>query len=128
MVFDHEKLDVYKLSLDFAEWAYIIVKDLKGADRFAKEQLIRASQSITLNIAEGNGRRPSPDRARFFQIAYGSALECAAILDVLNRYKLLQNEQCQEGKVMLKRVVSMLIALINRMSYVNEDENEYLIT
>jgi hypothetical protein len=49
----------------------------------AKDQLDRASTSIVLNLAEGNGKRSHPDRCRYFDIARGSALECAACLDVL---------------------------------------------
>ncbi len=47
------------------------------------DQLDRASTSIPLNIAEGNGKFTGADRCRFFDIARGSALECAASLDVL---------------------------------------------
>ena len=49
----------------------------------AYDPLDRASTSIALNIAEGNGKYTAPDRCRFFDIARGSALECAACLDVL---------------------------------------------
>ncbi len=48
-----------------------------------RDQLDRASTSIVLNLAEGNGKFTPPDRCRFFDIARGSALECAAALDVL---------------------------------------------
>jgi four helix bundle protein len=40
------------------------------------EQLDRASLSVLLNTAEGNGQR-----AKFFEDARGSAFECAACLD-----------------------------------------------
>ena len=56
-------------------------------------RLLRASQSIPLNIAEGNGRRGSQDRRRFFDIARASALECAAIQDVLIIGKALSKKQ-----------------------------------
>lgn len=39
--------------------------------------------SIRINIAEGNGKTVEADRRRYFEIARGSALECAAIQDVL---------------------------------------------
>ena len=82
-VFDHEKLDIYRVSLDFAAWSYRLCKMLKGSDRHARDQILRASQSIPQNVAEGNGKRSGPDRRRFFEIARGSALECASILDIL---------------------------------------------
>ncbi len=45
-----------------------------------RNQLSRASSSITLNIAEGWGRRTFADQRNFFTIAYGSAKEVQAIL------------------------------------------------
>jgi four helix bundle protein len=124
-MFDHEKLDVYRTSLEFVTWAFQLSKDLKGMDRAARDQLLRASQSITLNIAEGNGRRPSPDRKRFLQIAYGSAVECAAIIDVLQSCKTINEEQGLPGKALLKRIVSMLIKMIGTYDSVYEEEGKY---
>lgn len=62
-MFDHEKLDVYRVAIKFVTWSYQLCKRLKGADRHARDQLLRASHSIPLNIAEGNGKLPSPDPA-----------------------------------------------------------------
>ena len=83
MELDHEKLDVYGVALDCAAWAYTVCRALKGLDRPMRDQLVRASQSIALNIAEGCGKIPPADRGRFLQIASGSARECGAILDIL---------------------------------------------
>jgi four helix bundle protein len=87
MQLDHEKLDVYRVSLDFAAWSYERCRTLKGADRHARDQLLRASQSIAPNIAEGCGKVSGADRGRFLQIASGSARECGAILDILGRVR-----------------------------------------
>jgi len=51
----HEKLDVYRLSLRYVAWVYERANDLVGVHRPARDQWLRASQSIPLNIAEGNG-------------------------------------------------------------------------
>jgi len=77
--FGHEKLDVYQLSLKYVSVAYELSKKLKAHNRHARDQLLRASQSIPLNIAEGNGKTSNGDRRRYFEIARGSALECSAI-------------------------------------------------
>ena len=47
-----------------------------------KDQLLRASSSIALNLAEGSGRFGIKDQKRFFHIAFGSLRECQAILDL----------------------------------------------
>jgi len=54
MGFGHEQLDAYRLSVDYVAWPYTLAKALRGADRHARNQLLHASQSIPLNIAEGN--------------------------------------------------------------------------
>ena len=108
IMLDHERLDVYRVSLEFASWAYILCKSLKGMDRHARDQLLRASQSIVLNIAEGCGKRPSPDRQRFFMIAAGSARECSAVLDILLRCNVISQESGTKGKRLLVRIVAML--------------------
>ena len=81
--FDHDRLDVYRLSIEYVAAAFASSRSLEGLHRHARDQWLRAAQSIPLNIAEGNGKRSLKDRARFLDIARGSALECAAIQDVL---------------------------------------------
>jgi four helix bundle protein len=82
MSFLHEKLTVYKRALEFAGWSQDLIDALEKRTS-ARDQLARAGDSIALNIAEGNGKFSHKDRARFFQIAHGSPLECAACLDLL---------------------------------------------
>ena len=108
MTFDHEKLDVYRLSIEFAAWAFKLAKKLSGPNRHARDQLLRASQSIPHNIAEGNGKRSIKDRKRFFEIARGSVMECASILDILSVCEAISEGDTDIGKKLLHRVASML--------------------
>ncbi len=65
-------------TLDLAEKFYHLSEetDIKGNLR---DQLLRASSSIALNLAEGNGKNSVKDKKRFFQTAYGSLRECQTI-------------------------------------------------
>ena len=47
-----------------------------------KNQLNRASLSISLNLAEGYGRFKKDDKNRFYHIAFGSVRECQGLLTV----------------------------------------------
>ena len=125
MKFGHEQLDVYQLALQYVGWAYRLSQRLTGPDRHARDQLLRASQSIPLNIAEGNGKGTRADRRRFFDIARGSALECSAIQDVLIVCGVISASEGEESKAMLIRIVSMLTKLGRRESTVNEDQAGY---
>ncbi len=55
-IFDHERLDVYRLSIDYVAFSYRMAGTLGGMNRPARDQWLRAAQSIPLNIAEGNGK------------------------------------------------------------------------
>jgi four helix bundle protein len=79
-----------------------------------RDQLDRASVSIVLNIAEGAGRQGSADRARFFAIARGSAMECAAILDIAAARALAPPVITVSGRRLLVRIVQMLTRLCRR--------------
>jgi len=113
--FDHEKLEVYREAVGFIAW---LAPFLEGSVRLGdvKDQVDRASTSIPLNIAEGNGKYTPKDRCRYFDNAHGSALECAAALDVLVAKGKLAADQVRPGKERLQRIVRMLIGLIKRNS------------
>ena len=114
-LFDHEKLDVYQASLALIVWLEPILQKLPKSLSVI-DQLDRASTSIPLNIAEGNGKFTSADRCRFFDIARGSALESAAALDVLVAKGRASEQEVLPGKDRLWSIVSMLVGLIRANS------------
>jgi four helix bundle protein len=127
--FDHEKLNVYHEALSFVGNATELLE--RVPKRIAVcDQLDRASTAIPLNIAEGTGKFTPPDRCRYYDTARGSALECAACLDVLVVKKILDLEDIAEPKSKLISVVSMLVGLIKSIApdRVYEDPSRYLCT
>lgn len=132
--FDHEKLDVYRYELEFIEWVTPLLDEAaataKGRTREVCDQLDRASLSVLLNTAEGNGKRQRPVRAKFFDDARGSATECAACLDALVAKKIATPERIVGGKDLLLKMVSMLSGLVNRFDgsadVLHEDSPEYV--
>jgi len=123
--FDHEKLNVYQASLKFVTWATELISNVQ-VKAAVKDQLDRAS-SVPLNIAEGNGKFAIRDRCRYLDFARGSALECAACLDVLVAKQLTDTGAIAEGKQQLFEIVSMLMGLIKSLtSRIGEDPGVYL--
>jgi len=115
--FDHEKLDVYRVSIEFVSWTGDLLGGPLGKCSIsAVKQLDRASTSIPLNIAEGNGKRSMKDRCRYLDGSRGSALECAACLDVLVARKVLLPGQVAVGKELLIRIVSMISKLVDTLA------------
>ena len=114
-MFDHERLEVYQSSLRFIAWLELFLEKLPKS-LAVREQLDRASSSIPLNLAEGNGKFTKPDRCRFFDIARGSALECAAGLDVLVAKAKFTPEELRSGKERLRGIVFMTVGLIRANS------------
>ena len=113
-IFDHEELDVYDLELAFVAWVTDFFEDVAQSPapnrREALDQLDRANLSALLNPAEGNGKRRQ--RAKFFDDARGSALECGACLDASVAKRITTEDRIRPGKETLARVVAMLTRLV----------------
>jgi four helix bundle protein len=108
---DHEKLDVYKVSVEFTALALRIVKALPRGHASLADQLRRAATSVPLNIAEACGKPSMVERARFFTTARGSAMECAAILDICHILSADVTDEVRAGKRLLHRAIAMLTKL-----------------
>jgi four helix bundle protein len=115
-VFSHEKLTVYQKAINFVAWTQPLLESLPSKAS-VRDQLDRASTSIPLNIAEGNVKFSTADRARFLQIAVGSAVECAACLDVVVARALAGASDVAVGKEQLEMIVKMLMGLLDRLGY-----------
>src|SRR5687768_54137 len=111
MTLDHERLDVYRLALDFLVFAHQVIETLPRGRGHLADQLTRASTSIVLNLAEGAGKVSKADKRRYYLTARGSATESAALLDVCLRLRIIGEADHRAGKATVVRVVSMLIKL-----------------
>jgi len=64
-----------ELAVEFYELSQKLV-----LPKHLREQLDRAASSISMNLAEGNGKFSFKDKSRVYQIANGSLRECQVIL------------------------------------------------
>lgn len=113
--FAHERLDVYSCALELVVLASELAKRLPRTKGQLGDQLLRASESIPLRISEGVGAEPqSADQKRYFRAARGSAMECAAIMDVCRLRGVGNAKDIHQARQLLLRIVQMLSRLSKR--------------
>jgi four helix bundle protein len=105
-----QSLDVYQCAIRFlCASARLAPRIPRGYSELA-DQLRRAALSVPLNIAEGSGKTDR-DALRFYTIARGSALECAAVLDAMEALGFVESQELAEARELLERTVAMLSRL-----------------
>jgi len=112
--FDHEKLDVYQAAIELVALSDTSIERFPRGRAYLADQLQRAATSVALNIAEGAGEFSRNEKARFYRMAKRSATECAAIFDVCNKLKLVEESHFNTCHDLLIRIVSMLTQMARR--------------
>jgi four helix bundle protein len=109
-LFSHEDLDVYQAGLQLVVWLESMTTAFAcSADLLSK--LDKATTSIVLNIAEGNGRFTGTDQAKFFGIAYKSTVQSATLVDLATANGFADVSRVEEGRELLRRIAAMLTSL-----------------
>jgi four helix bundle protein len=76
-----------------ASQCYDLAQKIKARDRWLASQLMRASISAPLNIAEGHGRGTVKDFLRFLENARSSLNEVEYLLEFLERKQVIDTTQ-----------------------------------
>lgn len=109
----HEKLDVWRLSIDLAEFVWKFTSSLPKEERYVLvSQMRRSALSIPSNIAEGAARVSPAEKARFYTIARGSAAELETQFVISARLGFVSRGQFDFSK--LDRITAMLSAMIRK--------------
>lgn len=105
-----ESFDVYRVSLDACRACAPIATALTA---ILRDQLLRASSSVVLNIAEGFGSSSRGVKRRHYEIARGSAVECIAVLDLASALGVVDGSVAglATARALLTRVAMMLAKL-----------------
>ncbi|MCJ7821332.1 MAG: four helix bundle protein [Bacteroidales bacterium] len=117
--FRFEDLQIWKEGIDVSQSLFSIADsaDARKYFRFG-EQLRAAAMSITNNIAEGSGSLSDKDFAQFLNISRRSVYECANILYLYERTKIIDEETRDKllGKLVIlsKMLVSLRKILYNK--------------
>ena len=108
-VFSHDRLDVYRIAVEFAGWVNGATRHLPGGRAGLQDQITRASESIVLNIAEGAQQRTRAMANKHYRIAFASAAECAAAIDLMD---IRHIQGTSEGRSLFRRIGAMLHKLV----------------
>ena len=86
MPFKFEKLELWRLALEYVDLTYEIAGELPRSEEYnLKSQLVRAATSVALNIAEGSTGQTDAEQARFLGLAIRSLLETVACQHIISR-------------------------------------------
>jgi len=111
-IFSFEKLNVWQKARKLSVIVYKETKLFPEDERFGLiSQMRRCTVSISSNIAEGTGRQSAKDKARFTEIAYGSALELLNQVILSNDLGFLSDENYNIIRSDISEVTAMLDAL-----------------
>lgn len=114
--FDFERLTVYQKALEFIHKTFTIYKKLPKEFKYSVgNNLIRASISITNNLAEGSGKRFKKEKARYYCTSLDSARECASVFNILLREKFIEENLYKQIRIDTKEITNMLCGLINSL-------------
>jgi four helix bundle protein len=104
----HEKLLAYQHALQLLQQ----VQELRIVDARLRDQILRASKSVCLNIAEAVGRFSDADRKRVYAIARGECCEAAAAIDVARATAECDLDRGRAARETAGRLYALLTGLI----------------
>jgi four helix bundle protein len=116
MQYKFERLEVYQLGIQLLDKVYAVASLLPPSERFnLRDQLVRASTSIVLNIAEGSTGLTDAEQARFVGIAQRSLVEVVACLRIITRRKLVEDSLMAQVEVLADQVFIKIQAFRHRL-------------
>jgi len=100
-----------EVSLELVRSLRDVVRRLGSVDRDLASQIRRAASSVTLNLAEGNGRS-GRDRHYCFRVAKGSVLEVQAGLRLAVAWGYLDEVHLEPSLALTGDLLGMLTGLL----------------
>ena len=134
MPFKFEKLEVWRLALEYIDLIYEIAAMLPRSEEYnLKSQMIRAATSVALNIAEGSTGQTDAEQARFLGMALRSLLETVACQHLISRRGYLQDatplrQAYRRAETLAVKIPAMRRAIAPEQPWLREQEVVYQVT
>jgi four helix bundle protein len=114
--FPFEKLDVWKMAVDLAEYVLDLLEKLPQNKHIRLiGQIESAVVSVPQNIAEGKGRQYKKEFIQFLHIGQGSVYEVVTLNEIFRRRKLFLEEEAKEIRGRCEQIDRKLNGLINSL-------------
>ncbi len=117
MAFKFERLEVWRLALDYADPVYALSASFPEEEKFnLTSQIRRAVTSIGLNIAEGSTGQTNAEQVRFLGLALRSLLEVVACLHMARRRGYIQSATMEPAYRAAEELAAKIQAMRNTLS------------
>lgn len=114
---NYQELIVWQRAMDLVEEVYKASKGFPREEIYGlTSQIRKAAVSVPSNIAEGQGRRTTPDFLRHLSIAYGSLREVETQTLIADRLRYLGREKCQKIMSLAGEVGRLLNGLMSSLT------------
>ena len=114
--FPFEKLEIWQLAVDFADYILNLLQPLQGTKYFRLiGQMEAAVASIAQNISEGKGRQYKKEFIQFLYIAEGSLFEALTLTEIFKRRKIFKEKEAIIIKEKAEIIDRKLHGLINSL-------------
>lgn len=133
-MYKFEKLDVWKLSLEYLDLIYMLLEELPKDEVYnLKSQFRRAATSVALNIAEGSTGQTDAEQARFLGHATRSLIESVACLRIGERLGYFKDESLvrnidRKGELLAKKLQAMRNSIAPEKPWLREERARYTVS
>jgi four helix bundle protein len=115
-LFPFEKLDVWQMAVDLAEYVLELLEKLPQNKHIRLvSQMESAAVSVSQNIAEGKGRQYRKEFLQYLHIAQGSVYEVVTLNEIFRRRKLFSEEESNGVRTRCEKIDRKLNGLINSL-------------
>ena len=116
-----EDLKVWQKARELRGYIFVLAKDLPDEERYRlKDQLIRASRSITANIAEGYGRFHYQEYIQYCRQARGSAYETLDHILCAQDQGFINSEKVKKFRKQIEDCIRLLNGFIRYLKNAKE--------
>ncbi|MCK9398640.1 MAG: four helix bundle protein [Bacteroidales bacterium] len=114
--FRFQDLEIWKESVPVSRECFVLAEKLRRDNYYSlSDQLLRASLSISNNIAEGSGSATKKDFANYLNIARRSTFECANIIILLHEYGIISQDYMDKMLILFKNLSAKIYYFRKRL-------------